>query len=72
MKNNLAIVIYITLFLLLTIHLTNATVQVPFCDSKNILSLSLSYINGTKDNTTTVTLCHDDLYFYVEWNNIDD
>lgn len=58
-----------TVFLLISlIAFTAATVDVPHCSHHhNKLWLKYSYINGTSDDTTQASLCHDDVSLFIKW-----
>jgi hypothetical protein len=54
--------------LLLSVALT---LDVPSCDSPQQITLPFTYIDGTPDDTTTASLCHDNEYLQVHWSSVD-
>jgi hypothetical protein len=57
---------YLLLALLLVATLS---LNVPNCSSPALLSFTL--IDGTPEATTQATICHDNVYLYVNWTSID-
>ena len=59
-----------TFILFALLCLIGMSTNVPACGSDSA-QLSFTYINGTADDTTTASLCHDNEYLYVQWHSID-
>jgi hypothetical protein len=59
------------LLLVLMISLAVAVVDVPHCSDPSQVWLQYSYINGSYDDTTNATLCHDDVSLFVKWFSAD-
>jgi len=59
------------LLLICLISLAVAVVDVPHCSHSSKVWLQYSYINGSYDNTTNATLCHDETSLFVKWFSLD-
>lgn len=66
------ILIFIMKYLLAFVILQLAVaLNVPSCGSLTPVMLHFSLINGTLDNSTTASICHDATSLFINWTSID-
>lgn len=60
---------HISIFLVIITFV--ATLDVGPCSDQTTYSLPFTYIDGTPDDTTWASICHDSQHLIIRWKSID-